>query len=881
MSGWKPALRLARRDAWRHKGRSILVLVMIALPVLAVSAADVVYKTSDVSGVESLDRRLGASDASITLQSGTTKVVQGFDPEDGSNSEGRASADLITIETVRSVLGRDVPATVKRIDWNFRVDTERGVVYAEGIELDGASPLTVGLYDLRSGRWPSADDEVVVSPELRDKGFDIGSHLTEHDGETFTVVGSVESTSYRGSTFAIAQPGALDVQPGDGVTTWLVGGGPVSWDEVRALNAVGAVVASRAVIEKPPPASELPDEVEQWQRGGSDASAVAVIALIVVMALLEVVLLAGPAFAVGARRQSRTLALMAASGGTPQQSRRVILAGGLVLGGAAAALGVVLGVVAGWALLPVVQHFSDQVLGPFDVSLLHLLAVAFFGMLSAFLAAVVPAWIASRQDVVAVLAGRRGDRKPSLRSPLLGLLLVGLGVAGSVAGASSGAGGEFAIAGSAVVAVLGMILLVPVVVATLARLGRRLPLFARYAVRDAARHRTRTVPAVAAVAATVTGVVALGIGNASAAARDEATYQPQLAMGMGMLTVGEDDVDWSRYEQVIRREAPSVEIIEVTSYGGFREDIYTDLRVGRPDVRGYDQLLDYSNGSFGNVLVGESMLDLATAVDDGDLTAARQMLDQGGLVVFTSDPVEGDRVRVGGTVRNMTEGKLVQRIERMEHPAYFLQVRGYAPALAVAPPGALDATGLESSTAGLWLDARDLDETHEERLNEAILGLNVNAYFYVERGFQSDNATLILLGILFALGGVLMLGGTLTATFLALSDARPDLATLSAVGASPRTRRSVAAAYALVVGFVGALLGAAIGFIPGIAVTYPLTATSWMPGGVDAEGNDLPSHFVDVPWLMVIGLVVVLPILTAAIVGLTARSRMPLVARLD
>ena len=53
--------------------------------------------------------------------------------------------------------------------------------------------------------------------------------------------------------------------------------------------------------------------------------------------------------------------------------------------------------------------------------------MAAFGLLSAFLAAVVPAWIASRQDVVAVLAGRRGDRKPSLRSPLLGLVLLGVG----------------------------------------------------------------------------------------------------------------------------------------------------------------------------------------------------------------------------------------------------------------------------------------------------------------------------------------------------------------------------------------------------------------------------------------------------------------------
>ena len=69
-----------------------------------------------------------------------------------------------------------------------------------------------------------------------------------------------------------------------------------------------------------------------------------------------------------------------------------------------------------------------------------------------------------------------------------------------------------------------MILLVPIVVVGVARLARRLPLAMRYAVRDAARHRTRTVPAVAAVAATVAGVVALGIANSSDEAENRETY---------------------------------------------------------------------------------------------------------------------------------------------------------------------------------------------------------------------------------------------------------------------------------------------------------------------------------------------------------------------
>jgi putative ABC transport system permease protein len=122
-----------------------------------------------------------------------------------------------------------------------------------------------------------------------------------------------------------------------------------------------------------------------------------------------------------------------------------------------------------------------------------------------------------------------------------------------------------------------------------------------------------------------------------------------------------------------------------------------------------------------------------------------------------------------------------------------------------------------------------------------------------------------------------MLGGTLTATFLALSDARPDLATLAAVGAAPRTRRAVAASYAVVVGLVGSVLGAVVGFVPGIAVTYPLTGQGWAH---DIDPT-LPSHYLDVPWLLIGTLVLGLPLLTAAIVGLTARSRLPLVARLD
>jgi putative ABC transport system permease protein len=58
-------------------------------------------------------------------------------------------------------------------------------------------------------------------------------------------------------------------------------------------------------------------------------------------------------------------------------------------------------------------------------------------------------------------------------------------------------------------------------------------------------------------------------------------------------------------------------------------------------------------------------------------------------------------------------------------------------------------------------------------------------------------------------------------------------------------------------------------------VTWPLTSTNGLDGGPPT------GPFLDVPWLMVLGLVVVLPAVTAVVVGLFARSRLPLVARLD
>ncbi|MEO5851837.1 MAG: FtsX-like permease family protein, partial [Nocardioides sp.] len=188
-------------------------------------------------------------------------------------------------------------------------------------------------------------------------------------------------------------------------------------------------------------------------------------------------------------------------------------------------------------------------------------------------------------------------------------------------------------------------------------------------------------------------------------------------------------------------------------------------------------------------------------------------------------------------------------------------------------------------TVALVLSGPALTAAEEADLGEALAATSSSASLYVERGFQQEDGWVVVLLILGGLAGVLMLGGTLTATFLGLSDARPDLATLASVGASPRARRGVAASFALVVGFVGAVLGALVGFIPGIAITYPLTTIAGdvavgTSGYVSSTGVQ-SGPFLDVPWLLIGSLVIALPLLTALIVWLTVRSRLPMVARVD
>ncbi len=850
---------MAVRDAWGNKWRSLLMLVMVALPVAAVTALDVTVQTVQLSAADRLPGAVGAADARLEVV-GQRMIQAGADPGSWAGGGGR-NFKQPTAATIRAELGRNAEV-VPLVLTSAVVETARGKMTAHLTATDWASPLTAGTYRLLSGRLPSDAGEVAVNRALADRLPGTGGTLSSR-GRTQQVVGVVEDAFARSNPMAFVSLSALGRQSLP--TGFLVTAeGGIDWADTLRLNAAGMSVLSKELIANPPSRSELEARDLGWAQDGQEAM-LAVIALVVVMALIEVVLLAGPSFAVSARRMQRSLALMAVSGATPRQARRAVMATAWVLGIAAAVMGLLVGLGVAWMVTVLGQPHYSQWFQSLDIPVSHLLLIAGFGVLSALLAAVVPAWLASRQDPVSVLAGRRADGPVRLRSPLLGTVLVTLGIGLAVMGARQRADGEFLIALSAVVTVLGAVLLIPLLLTWLGRLGRRLPLSLRYSLRDATRHRSRTVPAVAAVAATVAGAVALSVALSSDALENRETYLASYPAGAGVVH-GYDlsGAEWTQTGEVLNDLVPDATLTRIV---GVPEDYSVGL-TAIPEPSTFDS---WGYGGWGlSMIVADQLPDYLSGIESNDRARADQILADGGAVQLAgqSAPVESIKLRwrpkgdakravtVPGAVVGMTPGQ--------------------APAAGVISTAVARELGVPVRATAWFVSGSEITEAGQSAINERLAGIDRSLSMAVERGYQSDAATKIVLWALIGVAALLMLGGTLTSTFLSLADARGDLTTLAAVGAAPRTRRRVAAGYALVIGGLGAVLGTLIGLIPGIAVSFPLTNRGGY--GFDTAGS---SHYLDIPWLTIAMLVLALPLLTAVSVALFTRSRLPLLARSD
>ena len=858
MSAGRAAFRLARRDAVRHKWRSLLIVILILGPVAAATGVDVIYRTQTSAELER-ERAFGGADLIVYPNfdaADRNKLTQG-QVEDALPSGSRVVQELAEGQTVFTAPGRLAEAS-------YLVTDHLG------------DPLTRANARLTSGRAPGAG-EVAISPKLADKlglaGDGIGASIALRDGASAKVSGIARDPFCLSCTLVVVPPGSAMAEALDG------DGSPDGAFYVDLPAGADDDAARSAVEKKTNSYAQTRSQHQSYEIGlgdlgrasEEDIKAAALVTMVAGLGLLEVVLLAGTAFAVGARRQTRDLGMIAAQGGSPGDLRRVVLAQGLLLGAVGAVAGVTAGIGGVVAARPLLERVNNEVMVGVHFGWVEVVVVAAVGVLSGLAAALFPAITAGRRRPVDALASR--FPVPTARSkwaPLFGAVLIAGGVTLSLMasylmsdtgnsgppyapnmtlggdGRIDDTTGSIAILVGVFIVVGGLLLIAPALLSLLAKLAGRLPATMRVATRDAARHRHRTGPATAAIAVAVGGAVAISCLIASdreGRDRFEANAVPDRVIALS----DQGAVDPAMFEQgtaAVQEAIAGAQILPVqrpllTDGSGQRESRRPMFLVNGPEIA-----------------VGDPALVALASGRVADAADAAAALDAGRAVVFDPGFVGSD-----ATVEIRT-GYGTAPLETVRVPAVVLPRDEAYSALpqAFVPRSLVEDSGWETvrSTTLLSYPPESRDQAGAAIAAAEALGIPV-----ISSDEEKDYTRLIRVGLTAAAALIALLGVAMCVA-LSAAEGRPDLATLSAIGAPPGRRRRLAGAQALVLAVIGVVLGLGFGFYFARAARPATGATETI-----------------VPWSDLMLTVAAVPLLAVLVAMLGSIGRVPMTRRVD
>lgn len=860
------AARLARRDLRAHRGRSLLIAVLVMLPVVFVVAGVTVVASNVATRDEAATRALGLAQARLTRlpsepdgrscdqhplalgSQGCGESDQSFHPIDvparlvdaappGYRTIGVRGGAIEALKPVAgaSALPRRVPVTV----------------------VDIAEPAFAGRWDLVAGRAASGTEVVVSRPWLSVFGARLGDDVITADGR-YRIAGVVAAPGLKDPMLYVptGHPVAAATEESE---VYLIGERAIPWQEVRQLNRRGVTALSRAVVLNPPSGVWADD---------SQGRSTVVVSLAGALGGLLLMFVAGSAFAVGVRSSRRQLGLLGAVGADARVLRRIVLGQALLLGGGGAAAGAGLGVLWGMGIAWWLRETDTASVWGFHVAWLPTLVAAGVGVCAAVAAAWNPARTVTKVDALEAVRSAEVTMPPAVFPWLgVGALLVGLAAqAASVALWQAGdPASPYARPELVLIALAGMVLLVAGVALSLQRvvacLGTwvpRRPLALRLAVRELDRSRGRVVPGVAAVltAATLATVV-MGL-NAGMLAQDRAQRAWRILPTQALVTLHHGR-DPAVPVAVIERVLGPVAATAVLGAGHAGLDIpepnrCPGTREGTRPIPGADWRCDFSQaGNYPTLAIGgarelalllgrEPRSDELVALASGIVvTNDRHRVLDDHAVLLRWSPQGGD-----GTADALPELSVSAKLVATDGPvgwalvsparAQELHVTQASPQLLVSLTRTPTAAELDRVEAGL----RDLDITD----------------FVLPRDPNRPDAPLGWMAV--GIAGLMVLAVVGLTTALGVADARRDDATLASLGASRGLRRASTAAQVLVVATLGSALGAGIGLLTLLALTHSQPSYGNLP--------------IAVPWVELLGLVLGVPLIGAAGAWLVTRS---------
>jgi putative ABC transport system permease protein len=604
-----------------------------------------------------------------------------------------------------------------------------------------------------------------------------------------------------------------------------------------------------------------------WQRRGSDwiqmwgSLVVEVFWALSIITLVAAVLMAGAAVTIAARRQQRALGLLAAAGARGRQLGVVVVLQAATLGLVGVLVGVPAGLLLARALLPrLAQAIYLPIYEPAAPPLLvvpgRLLLAGGLGLLAAITAALLPAVRAARLPVTAALAARQPPPRHPRWLTIVGIVLVlgGLGLEVLQVWLLGSPWQPWVALAFVATVPVGFVALSPALVALLGRTARRLPATGRLAVRDLARHPTRSAAAVAAVTAGLAVPILLGVtaGQSAASIRD---YAPREL----------------RADQVLASSPAAVAAVTDLLPGARQAPFTTAKEAGGGEVTVHGPVIDQPDiGVNRGLAIGEQQLLVAMG---GEQAAAA--FASGAVVAFGPGLVPDGKVTLAIT-------DIPRPARRISVPAVEVTTGSYAgetlPSFVISGQAAqrLGLPGLTTPPRYLVRAAHPLSDAQRDQLRTLQTDRSFAAISWVEpdsdlHSYEQGMRSILL--ALLAVAGIIALGSVAAACALALSEAHQDLTTLGQLGATPAMTRRLVVAEAWLLATLGALLAVAIGLGP--AAVQTLASWHVRPRlAVPAYPSPLA-----VPWTLLAVVTLGIPALAAAAASLLGRSPAPLAPR--
>ncbi|HEY6499438.1 MAG TPA: FtsX-like permease family protein, partial [Streptosporangiaceae bacterium] len=420
------------------------------------------------------------------------------------NSQGRPSGEFGTAQDLATFGGNDphLATEIASLQHRFgRTDViENQVMQVPGSTStydlraqDSRGPFGGPMLSLLHGHYPAGPGQVAVTPGLASEfGLRVGS-VWRQGGVPRTVTGIVQNPQSLLDEFALVVPG-----------------------QVRAPTSVSVLFDAPSV----PPGKIGPNVVTPQTTAANAINPDTIVLALATLGMLLIALVSVGGFTVLAQRRLRALGMLGAIGATDRNVRLVVRANGLVVGVAGTLLGAVLGLVVWLAYRPRVVSSSHHVIAPFALPWAVIGPAMGLAVLATYLAASRPARAVTKIPVVAALAGRPAPPRRVRRSALPGLvaLAVAFGLLTYAGSRPSGSGqgtAMLAVVGGFIALVAAVVLLAPMCLALLGRLARHTPVAARLALRDLARYRARSGSALAAISLGVLIAVMISIVSAA------------------------------------------------------------------------------------------------------------------------------------------------------------------------------------------------------------------------------------------------------------------------------------------------------------------------------------------------------------------------------